>query len=45
MYQYRVITNDGQTTIVAENLHKAWELATATYTDVKEIQFIFKHTQ
>lgn len=45
MYEYRIITSDGQATIVAENLRKAWELATATYTDVKEIQFIFKHAQ
>ena len=45
MYQYRIITSDGQATIVAENLRKAWELATDTYTDVKEIQFIFKHAQ
>ena len=45
MYQYRVITSDGQATIVIENLRKAWELASATYTEVKDIQFILKHPQ
>lgn len=40
MKQYAVITNDGTSSIYAENKFQAWNMATDIFTDVIDIQFV-----
>lgn len=40
MKQYRVYTNDGEATVYAENLNKAWKEAYNLFTDVLDVEFV-----
>lgn len=40
MKQYAVITNDGESTIYAENKFQAWDMAYDIFTDVINVQFV-----
>ena len=39
MKQYNVTTIDGVATVYAQNLHDAWEQATAIFSDVTDVTF------
>ncbi len=40
MKQYAVITNDGTSSIYAENKFQAWDMASDIFTDVIDVQFV-----
>ena len=40
MKEYRVYTNDGEATVYAESLNKAWKEAYNLFTDILDVVFV-----